>query len=44
METHTLSTDRAEIVYDVAEADGGSSVHPPLVMIGQPMDASDFPR
>lgn len=42
METHTLSTDGAEIVYDVAEAEGGAGGHPVLVMIGQPMDASGF--
>ncbi|KQR54060.1 hydrolase [Leifsonia sp. Leaf336] len=42
MQTHTLSTDGAEIVYDVAEAENGSGEHPVLVMIGQPMDASGF--
>lgn len=42
MDTRTLSTDGAEIVYDVAEAADGSGGHPPLVMIGQPMDASGF--
>ena len=39
---HTLKTDEAEIVYDIygplPTADGS----PPLLMIGQPMDASGF--
>ena len=41
-QTHTLTTDGAEIVYDVhgpLPAEDGS---PPLFMIGQPMDASGF--
>ncbi|MCI0156279.1 alpha/beta hydrolase [Leifsonia shinshuensis] len=42
METHTVSTDGAEIVYDIAEVTDGDGGHPPLVMIGQPMDASGF--
>ncbi|GAB2804724.1 alpha/beta hydrolase [Lentzea nigeriaca] len=37
MPTHTLETDKAAIVYDV-EGEGGR----PLMMIGQPMDASGF--
>ncbi|WP_329407330.1 alpha/beta hydrolase [Nocardia vinacea] len=42
MTTHTLETAGAEIVYDVhgpLPTDGG---RPPLVMIGQPMDAGGF--
>ncbi|QNE37318.1 alpha/beta fold hydrolase [Leifsonia shinshuensis] len=42
METRTLPTPGAEIVYDVADAEIASGEHPPLVMIGQPMDASGF--
>ncbi|MEV6138082.1 alpha/beta hydrolase [Nocardia sp. NPDC051990] len=42
MTTHTLTTAEADIVYDVhgpLPTDGG---RPPLVMIGQPMDATGF--
>ncbi|CAM5356878.1 alpha/beta fold hydrolase [Leifsonia shinshuensis] len=42
METRTISTPGAEVVYDVQEAQTGAGDHPPLVMIGQPMDASGF--
>ena len=42
METRTIHTPGAEIVYDVAVAEAGDGGHPPLVMIGQPMDASGF--
>ncbi|NGN66537.1 alpha/beta hydrolase [Streptomyces sp. A7024] len=42
METHTLKTDGAEIVYDVRRPAGGTDQQPPLVMIGQPMDAGGF--
>lgn len=42
METRTIPTPGAEIVYDVADAEAGDGGHPPLVMIGQPMDASGF--
>lgn len=42
METHTIDTDGAAIVYDIAPATNGAGGHPPLVMIGQPMDASGF--
>jgi hypothetical protein len=37
METHVLETDRAAITYDVSGSGGR-----PLMMIGQPMDASGF--
>jgi pimeloyl-ACP methyl ester carboxylesterase len=42
MQTQTLETNEASVVYDVAgplPPDGG---RPPLLMIGQPMDASGF--
>jgi pimeloyl-ACP methyl ester carboxylesterase len=42
MQTHTLTTDEVDLVYDVhgpLPAAGGS---PPLLAIGQPMDASGF--
>lgn len=40
--THTIQTDGAEITYDVhGELPTGDST-PPLMMIGQPMDASGF--
>ncbi|WP_412519580.1 alpha/beta hydrolase [Actinomadura madurae] len=39
MNTHKLQTAGAEIVYDVH---GPEDVRPPLVMIGQPMDATGF--
>lgn len=42
METHSIDTDGAHIVYDIADATNGTDAHPPLVMIGQPMDASGF--
>ncbi|MFF1878493.1 alpha/beta fold hydrolase [Leifsonia sp. NPDC058230] len=42
METHSIATAGAEVVYDVADAQNGEAGHPPLVMIGQPMDASGF--
>lgn len=42
METRTISTPGAEVVYDVQEAETGAGDHRPLVMIGQPMDASGF--
>jgi pimeloyl-ACP methyl ester carboxylesterase len=42
METHSIETDGAEIVYDVIAPERESDAHPPLVMIGQPMDASGF--
>ncbi|WP_426515997.1 alpha/beta fold hydrolase [Diaminobutyricibacter sp. McL0618] len=42
METYSIDTAGAEIVYDIADAHNGENGHPPLVMIGQPMDASGF--
>ena len=42
METFTIDTDGAQIVYDVADPGTGGDEHSPLVMIGQPMDASGF--
>ncbi|MFF1875940.1 alpha/beta fold hydrolase, partial [Kitasatospora herbaricolor] len=42
METRSIDTPGATIVYDVADAEQNEAVHPPLVMIGQPMDASGF--
>ncbi|WP_431277838.1 alpha/beta fold hydrolase [Leifsonia poae] len=42
METYSINTAGAEIVYDVTEPTQGDGAHPPLVMIGQPMDASGF--
>ena len=42
MNTHTLKTPGADIVYDVADADPNADSHRPLLMIGQPMDASGF--
>jgi pimeloyl-ACP methyl ester carboxylesterase len=42
METYRIDTAGAEIVYDVTDAQNGEGGHPPLVMIGQPMDASGF--
>jgi len=42
METHSVSTPGAEVVYDIAAAETETGGHPPLVMIGQPMDASGF--
>ena len=40
--THTLETPEADIVYDVHGPAPADSPHPPLVMVGQPMDASGF--
>lgn len=42
METFSISTDSADIVYDVVTPADESTGRPPLVMIGQPMDASGF--
>jgi hypothetical protein len=42
METYSVDTAGAEIVYDIADAQNGEDRHPPLVMIGQPIDASGF--
>jgi pimeloyl-ACP methyl ester carboxylesterase len=42
METHTLETDEADIVYDVHGAVPSPDGRPLLFMIGQPMDASGF--
>lgn len=39
MQTHTLATPEVDLVYDVRPAD---SDHRPLLMIGQPMDATGF--
>jgi pimeloyl-ACP methyl ester carboxylesterase len=41
-QTHTLSTDGADIVYDVHGPLPTTDGRPALVMIGQPMDASGF--
>lgn len=41
-QTHTLSTDGADIVYDVHGPLPPADGRPPLLMIGQPMDASGF--
>ena len=41
-QTHTLSTDGADIVYDVHGPLPTEDGRPPLLMIGQPMDASGF--
>lgn len=40
--THTLETPEADIVYDVHGPAPADSPRPPLLMIGQPMDASGF--
>jgi pimeloyl-ACP methyl ester carboxylesterase len=40
--THTLNTDGAEIAYDVHGPLPTADGRPPLLMIGQPMDASGF--
>lgn len=40
--THTLSTEEADIVYDVQGPLPTADGQPPLFMIGQPMDASGF--
>ncbi|MFI9419016.1 alpha/beta fold hydrolase [Streptomyces werraensis] len=42
METHTLETAGADLVYDVRGPLPASDGRPPLMMIGQPMDASGF--
>src|SRR6202140_5343771 len=42
MQTHTLETDEAAIVYDVEGSLPTADGRPPLFMIGQPMDASGF--
>ncbi|WP_419996398.1 alpha/beta fold hydrolase [Streptomyces boninensis] len=42
METHTLKTNEAEIVYDVHGPLPAADGQVPLVMIGQPMDATGF--
>ncbi|MEO7017335.1 MAG: alpha/beta hydrolase [Leifsonia sp.] len=42
METFSIDTAGAQIVYDAAGPENGEGAHPPLVMIGQPMDASGF--
>jgi pimeloyl-ACP methyl ester carboxylesterase len=42
METYSIETDGAEIVYDVVTPERETDAHPPLVMIGQPMDAGGF--
>src|SRR3954469_10798438 len=40
--THTLNTPEADIVYDVRGPLPGADGRPPLLMIGQPMDAGGF--
>ncbi|HVB13343.1 MAG TPA: alpha/beta hydrolase [Candidatus Dormibacteraeota bacterium] len=42
METHTLETADADIIYDVQGRLPTNDGRPPLFMIGQPMDASGF--
>ncbi|MGC0406569.1 pimeloyl-ACP methyl ester carboxylesterase [Streptomyces sp. SAI-126] len=42
METHTLETAGADLVYDVRGPLPTTDGRPPLFMIGQPMDASGF--
>lgn len=42
MDTHTLSTDGASIVYDVDGPLPPDDGRPALLMVGQPMDASGF--
>lgn len=42
MRTHTLETAGADLVYDVRGPLPTSDGRPPLMMIGQPMDASGF--
>src|SRR6201997_3988235 len=42
MRTHTLETTDADVVYDVRGPLPTADGRPPLVMIGQPMDASGF--
>ncbi len=42
MQTHTLETDEASVVYDVAGQLPPADGRPPLFMIGQPMEAGGF--
>ncbi|HEX6254516.1 MAG TPA: alpha/beta hydrolase [Euzebyales bacterium] len=42
METHTLTTDEVDLVYDVHGPMPPTEDRPPLLAIGQPMDASGF--
>ncbi|MET9023064.1 alpha/beta hydrolase [Actinopolymorpha sp. NPDC004070] len=42
MQTHTLETPEVDLVYDVAGPLPTADGRPPLLMIGQPMDASGF--
>ncbi|MGW5719530.1 alpha/beta fold hydrolase [Amycolatopsis sp. NPDC003865] len=42
MTTHTLETPEADIVYDVHGPAPADSPRPPLLMAGQPMDATGF--
>jgi pimeloyl-ACP methyl ester carboxylesterase len=42
MNTHTLPTDGADVVYDVRGPLPPADGRPPLLLIGQPMDASGF--
>ena len=42
METHTLTTDEVDLVYDVHGPLPPTEGRPPLLAIGQPMDASGF--
>lgn len=42
METHTLKTDGADLVYDVRGPLPAPDGRPPLLMIGHPMDAAGF--
>jgi pimeloyl-ACP methyl ester carboxylesterase len=43
-QTHTLSTEEADLVYDVHGLLPTADGRPPLLMVGQPMDASGFTR
>lgn len=42
METHTLTTDEVDLVYDAHGPLPPAGARPPLLAIGQPMDASGF--
>lgn len=42
METYTLETAGADLVYDVRRPSTAAHERPPLLMIGQPMDATGF--
>lgn len=42
MTTHTLETAEVDIAYDVYGPSPTADGHPPLFMVGQPMDASGF--